>query len=126
MSVNQIANLQNTVPILQQERSTVTTNPFIPNEQKTIELEKIDKEANLIIEEQYKKNKSNSIFNLTIAEINKHVSSSFIGFLDDLFTKPQDVSWKVYIPMIIQKDQRYTYLGILLILVALYMLAVRR
>jgi hypothetical protein len=126
MSVNQIANLQNAVPILQQERSTVTTNPFIPNEQKTIELEKIDKEANLIIEEQYKKNKTNSIFNLTIAEINKHVSSSFIGFLDDLFTKPQDVSWKVYIPMIIQKDQRYTYLGILLILVALYMLAVRR
>jgi len=126
MSVNQIANIQNAIPILQQERSTVTTNPFIPNEQKTIELEQIDKQANEIIEQQYKKNKTNSIFNLTIAEINKNIAASFIGFLDDLFLKPEDMPWKVYIPMIIQKDQRYTYLGVLFIIIAVYMLAVRR
>jgi hypothetical protein len=126
MSVNQIANIQNAVPILQQERSTITTNPFIPNEQKTIELEQIDKQANAIIEEQYNKNKTSSIFNLTISEINKNVAASFIGFLDDLFVKPQDMPWRIYIPMIIQKDQRYTYIGVLFILIAVYMLAVRR
>jgi hypothetical protein len=124
-SLNQIANISNAVPILQQERSQITTNPFIPNEQKTLELETLDKQANAIIEEQYNKNKTASIFNLTIKQINKNVSSSFIGFFNDLFAKPKDMPWRIYVPMILQKDQRYTYIGVLLIVIAIYMLAVR-
>lgn len=126
MSVNQIANISNAVPILQQQRSSITTNPFIPNEQRAIELQQIDKSANLIIEEQYNKNKTTSIFNLPISTINDNISSSFIGFFNDLFVKPADMPWRIYVPMILEKDQRYTYLGVLCIFIAIYMLAVRK
>ena len=126
MSLNRIANISNTVPILQQERSTITTNPFIPNEQKQIELEQIDKEANQIIEQQYNNNRTSSIFNKTISEINTNIATSFIGLLDDLFVKPTDMPWRIYIPMILEKDQRYAYIGVLAILIAIYMLAVRK
>lgn len=126
MSVNQIANISNAIPILQQERSNITTNPFIPNEQRTIELEQIDKAANLIIEEQYNKNKTSSIFNLSLRDINTNISSSFIGFFNDLFLKPADMPWRIYVPMILERDQRYTYIGVLCIFIAVYMLAVRK
>lgn len=126
MSVNQIANISNAVPILQQERSNITTNPFIPNEQRTMELEQIDRSANLIIEEQYNKNKTSSIFNLSLRDINTNISSSFIGFFNDLFLKPNDMPWRIYIPMILERDQRYTYIGVLCIFIAVYMLAVRK
>ena len=121
---NNIANIQNPVPILQQERSQIITNPFIPNVQKEKELETIDKQANDIIEQAYNKNKTNSIANLSVSDINKNLSQSVIGFLDDLFLKPQDVPWKTYLPMILQKDQRYTYIGILFIIIAFYMLLI--
>ena len=55
--------MNNPVPILQQEKSSITTNPFIPNDQKIKELEIIDKEANKIIEDAYNKNKTSSIAN---------------------------------------------------------------
>lgn len=126
MSVNRIANISNTIPILQQERSSITTNPFIPNEQRTLELEQIDKQANLIIEEQYNKNKKSSIFNLPLRDINTNISSSFIGFFNDLFLKPADMPWRIYIPMILERDQRYTYIGVLCIFIAVYMLVVRK
>jgi len=126
MSVNEIVNITNPTPILQQERSQITTNPFIPNEQRTMELEQIDKAANLIIEEQYNKNKTSSIFNLSLRDINTNISSSFIGFFNDLFLKPADMPWRIYVPMILERDQRYTYIGVLCIFIAVYMLAVRK
>jgi len=119
---NNIVNIQNPTPILKQERSSITTNPFIPNEQKTLEMEELDKEANKIMEQTWLKSKSNSIRNLSINEINTNVSSSVIGFIDDLFKKPTETLWKDYIIEIIQKEQRYTYLGVLFILIAIYML----
>lgn len=125
MSLNQIANISNAIPILQQERSKITTNPFIPNTQRIRELEELDIDANKIIEAEYNKNKTTSVVNLSIREINKNVSSSVIGFLDDLFKKPKDIPWRVYLPIIIQKDQRYTYIGVLFIIVAIYMLLVK-
>jgi hypothetical protein len=125
MSLNKIANISNAVPILQQERSQITTNPFIPNSQKIKELEELDKDAAEIIESEYNKNKTTSIYNLSIKEINKNISSSVIGFLDDLFKKPKDIPWRLYLPMIIQKDQRYTYIGVLFIIIAIYMLLVK-
>ena len=79
MSVNEIVNITNPTPILQQERSQITTNPFIPNEQRILELEQLDKSANQIIEESYNKNKTNSIANLNLRDISKNISSSFIG-----------------------------------------------
>jgi hypothetical protein len=119
---NQIVNITNPIPILQQERSQITTNPFIPNEQQTFELEQLDTKANQIIEETYNKNKTNSIANLNLRDISKNISSSFIGILDDLFNKPEDIKWIDYIFFIFQKDQRYAYIGIVLIIIAYYMM----
>jgi len=119
-------NIQNPTNILQQSKSNIVTNPFIPNEQREIELRVLDYQANKIIEEAYKKNKTTSgISSLTINDINKNVSSSTIGFLDDMFKKPENTLWGDYLQEIIQKEQRFAYLGVLLILIALYMLVTR-
>jgi hypothetical protein len=119
-----IINLQNPQPILQQDRSNIVTNPFIPNVQKERELETINKEASDIIEKEYNKNKTSSILNQPIKDINKNIAGSVIGILDDLFNKPDDTDWTSYIQTILQKDQRYAYIGILFILIAVYSLIV--
>lgn len=119
---DKIINIQNPVPILKQEKSSIITNPFIPNEQKQLEIQELDKEANEIMEIAWAQSKTNSIANLSLNQINKNVSFSVIGFLDDLFLKPKDISWKDYLIEIIQKEQRYTYIGVLFILIAIYML----
>ena len=116
-----VINIKNPDPILLQERSKITTNPFIPNEQKEMELSILDKEANDIL---IKKNTQSKFTNLSIHQINKNISKSFIGLLDDLFTKPESKSWIEYIKEIMQKDDRYSYIGILLILIAVYMMIV--
>jgi hypothetical protein len=116
--------MDNPVPILQQEKSNITTNPFIPNEQKIKELEIIDKKANKIIEDAYNKNKTTSISNLSIKDIIINISDSVIGILDDLFVKPENINWPNYISSILQKNQRYTYIGILFLIIAFYMLLV--
>ena len=119
---DKIVNIQNPVPILKQEKSSIITNPFIPNEQKQLEIQELDKRANQIMEIAWAQSKTNSIANLSLNQINKNVSFSVIGFLDDLFLKPKDISWKDYLIEIIQKEQRYTYIGVLFILIAIYML----
>lgn len=124
MSVNNIVNITNPIPILQQERSQITTNPFIPNEQQTLELQQLDKRANEIIEESYNKNKTNSIANLNLRDISKNISSSFIGIFDDLFNKPEDIKWVDYIFLIFQKDQRYAYIGVVLLMISFYMMII--
>jgi hypothetical protein len=125
MSVNKIVNITNPTPILKQERSRITTNPFIPNEQRILELEQLDKSANKIIEESYNKNKTNSIANLNLRDVSKNISSSFIGISEDLFNKPKDVKWVDYIFLIFQKDQRYAYIGVVLLMIAFYMMIVK-
>lgn len=126
MSDNVIRGLVNPQPILQQDKSSiVTTNPFIPNEQKTRELTELQNQANTIIEDAYKENKTSTIAYMSITDISKNLSTSVSGLFDDLFTKPNDIPWNVYIPMILQKEQRYAYLGILLILISLYIIITR-
>ena len=114
------------VPILQQEKSSITTNPFIPNTQKEKEMQVIDSQANAILQEYYNSNKNNSIQNLTLSQVTTNVSTSFTGFLDDLFIKDDNTSWKEHLIEISTKDQRYAYLGVLLICVSLFLLLVKR
>jgi hypothetical protein len=126
MSDKVIANLVPQKPILQQDKSSlVTTNPFIPNEQRTKEIESMQKEANDIIESAYTQNKTSSIKEQSLSQLNKNVAHSVVSFLDDLFNKPKDIPWKHYLPMIIQKDQRYTYFGVLLVFVSIFFLIVK-
>lgn len=90
----------NPTPILQQTKSIITTNP-------------------LIIEKQ------EDIANPTFKDINKGVSITFIGLLDDMFNKPDDIDWFTYLKEILKKDKRYNYLTVLLFLIALYILLVK-
>jgi len=114
-----ISNIQNPVNILQQESSKITTNPFIPNEQKIMELEVIDRESNEIIKKAHEKN---NIYNLSIKQINENISKSVIGFLDDLFIKPENNNWIEYLQIILLKEERYVYLGFLLIMFVIIMM----
>lgn len=127
MSDKVIANLLPQKPILQQDKSSlVTTNPFIPNDQKTKELEAIQDEANSIIEAAYAQNKTSSIQDQTLSQLNQNIAQSVMGFLDDLFTKPNDIPWKHYLPIIVQKEQRYTYFGVLLMFISIFFLIVKQ
>lgn len=120
MSDKVIANLQNPMPILQQVSSNITTNPFIPNKQKIEEIEILESEANKIIEKAHE-NKDTSIQNVTIKKIGENISISVVGFLDDLFIKPSEISWSNYLLVIIKKEDRYAYFGILFIMLGLIM-----
>lgn len=127
MSDKVIANLIPPKPILQQQKSSlVVTNPFIPNEQKAQELEAVQKEANDIVRVAYQQNQTSSIQNQSLGQLNKNISQSVIGLLDDIFKKPDDIPWKHYLPMIIQKEQRYTYIGILLVFISIFFLIVKQ
>lgn len=111
--------MESNIPILQQQRSSITTNPFIPNEQREFELESISKDANKIVESEYLKNKTSSIQNKTLQEINQNIANSVVGILDDLFKKPSETNWHIYIIEICTKEQRYAYIGILLIFISI-------
>lgn len=91
--------LTNPQPILQQTKSNITTNPFIIEQEKAI--------------------------NPTFTDINTGVSKSFIGFMDDLFNKPDNISWPNYLKIILAKDQRYTYLTVLLFFSVLYIYLIK-
>lgn len=121
-----IVNLQNAFPILQQPRSNITTNPFIPNEQKEFEIEVLEKNANEIVEKAYLSNKTSSISNLSLKNIVHNTANSFIGFMNDLFDKPKDKKIIEHIINILEKEQRYAYIGLILIIIALYMEVVRK
>jgi hypothetical protein len=96
-----IANISNPIPILQQESSNITTNTLIPKIS-TIEVELPRQQQNLFQIEYLTK-----------------ISSSFIGFFNELFIKPDNISWLDYLQTIIKKDQRYYYMGIFLIALAI-------
>ena len=119
--MSDIANLQNPFPILQQPRSNITTNPFIPNEQKQYELEVLEKNANEIVEKAYMQNKTSSISNLSVKTVIHNTANSFVGVLNDLFEKPKEVNFINHVLNILQKEQRYAYIGLIFIIIALYM-----
>lgn len=120
-----VANVMNPFPILQQPSSMITTNPFIPNKQKEMELEVIQQEANNIISQQYSEHITSSIKNLKLNQILDNISSSCIGLMDDLFAKPDEVEWRYYIIEITSRDQRYAYIGILFVFMALIIAVLR-
>lgn len=125
MTASVISGLTNPQPILQQSSSSMTTNPFIPQDQRDREIQVIQTNANEILK-QANDNQRKNIGDMSLREINKNMASSVVGFLDDLFLKPENTPWKEYLPQILEKDQRFTYFGVLLILVALYMLLTKQ
>jgi len=109
-------SLQNPEPILKQQKSKINTNPFIPDNQKTIELKNIQDETNKILSDNYNKNK---LINTSLSDINKNISKTCIGIMNDLLNKPDNIVWYEYIQIVIKKDDRYAYLGIIFIIISL-------
>ena len=148
-----ISNIQNPINILQQPKAKLTTNvfmensnigsnyigndknvinttsnikttPFIPDIQKEIELTELNDNANKIITDNYNKNITSSIRNISFRDLHKNISISCVDLLDDALNKPNEIMWGEYIQIILQKNQRYTYVGFLLIFLAIFILLV--
>lgn len=101
------------IPILQQQKSDIITNPLIiPKE---IESEIVSDE----------KEEKKTISDMTLGEINKNISSSFLGVCEDLLNKPSEERWNNYIFIILQKDNRYTFLILLFLFIFLFYIIVR-
>lgn len=99
------------VPILQQQKSNIITNPLIiPKEEK--------EEINDI-------NENNDISDMTLSQINQNVSSSFLGLCQDILQKPKEERWNNYIFIIIQKDNRYKFLLILIFFIFVFYIIVK-
>jgi hypoxanthine-guanine phosphoribosyltransferase len=113
-------------PILQQQKSLLTTNAFIPDNIKMMELNDIQNNVNNIIQNEYNKNITSSIQNLSLSDINRNISESCIGVLDDILNKPKNIAWIEYVQIILKKKQRYTYIGIMLIFIAFFILIVSK
>lgn len=114
--------IDNPKPILLRQKSKMNTNPFIPDSQKQIELQAVQDNANNIITEYYNKNTTSSIQNLSLSEINKNIGESMMGFMNDMLNKPKNIDWLTHTQLSLRKDNRYTYIGIVLVIIALYIL----
>lgn len=114
--------IKNPDPILLQQKSKITTNAFIPDKQKENELQDLQNNANKIMLEYYNKNTTSSIQNLNLSEINKNIANSVIGLMDDLLNKPNNTTWLSHIELSLKKDNRYTYIGIVFVIIAIYLI----
>ena len=50
------------------------------------------------------------------------MANSIVNAFNELFQKPKDISIFEYIPIVLKKDERYGYIGILLICIAIFYL----
>lgn len=62
---------------------------------------------------------------LSITDINRNFSNSMIGILDDLYTKPDTESWASYIYIVMTKDDRLLYVGLLFLFIVLFYLIIQ-
>lgn len=101
-----IINIRNPINILSQPKSSLDTNPLIPNKQDTFEIEQpISGET---------------IARVPFHELNQNIAKSCTEFLDDILNKPEDIAWNNYIIISLQKDNRYPYIGIMLLVVSIF------
>ncbi len=84
--------IQNPVPILQQQKSSITTNKFV---------------------------------NPSFTDINKNISNSFLGFMNDLLNKDKDAPIIDHFFIVIGKEDMYNYLSILIIFIVLLLLLLK-
>ena len=105
MNTVKIVPITNPIPILQQESSNITTNTLIPKET-TIEIDLPQSNTRIEIFKEY---------DIYFTKI----SSSLIDFFNDLFIKPDDINWFTYLQKITLKNDRYFYIGIFCIAIAI-------
>lgn len=120
-----IVNIQNPLPILQQPKSSIITNPLIPNEQKEIEYVTTDINENIKLNKEYEEKKQDGIKYQSFSTIHSKISESVLGVLTDLFDKPEDETIFMHIINIFTKDQRYAYIGLLMIIISIIIYIIR-
>lgn len=99
------------IPILQQPKSNIITNPLIIPKEDPEEINDM--------------NENNDISDMTLSQINQNVSSSFLGLCQDILQKPKEERWNNYIFIIIQKDNRYKFLLILVFFIFIFYIIVK-
>jgi hypothetical protein len=117
--MNNIVNLQNPIPILQQPKSEIITNKLIPNRQKVEEYEIIDNIELRKQQEQKIKLENNGIKYASFATIHTRISESIIGIITEIFDKPYNEGIFEHINNTFTKNQRYAYIGLLLIMISI-------
>jgi len=105
--------------ILKQTRSEVLTNSFISKESKESEIKELEIVANEIVADAYKK-KNRGLKDMTIEEIMTSMSDACVGISRDLYKKPDNVGWVDYSSIIVLKNGRYKYIGLMIIFIVLY------
>ena len=105
------------IPI-QQLTDDIQPHAFISESQKQQELNNLQKEANHIFDKSFVH--ESGIQNLSILEINNRISDSVVGILNDIYIKPSNEDWIPYFFKILKYKERYTYIGIILIFISLY------
>lgn len=120
-----IINIQNPIPILEQPKSSITTNPLIPNKQKEIEYTITDKKESETLNKEYKEKQKNGIKYQSFYTIHSKISQSVIGILTELFDKPKENTISEHIINIFTKDQRYAYIGFLLVIISMIIYIIR-
>lgn len=111
--------------ILKQMRSQMVTTGLISAEQREKEIKELEIAANEIVEIAHK-SKQKSIKDLTLQQILTNVSDTVVGLSRDIFLKPNDKKWGVYIQEILLKKDRYVYIGVILIFIVLYIYVFKR
>ena len=146
----------NPIPILQQPKSEIITNPFIVPFDKYHNIVPYDlittgsttptiittetttptisttetTPSNSIMPTNFTTNSTTNstettIENHSFSKIVENTSITFVGILDDIYRKPDDVSWLEYIRQIVVKNNRFNYIAIILFFIVLYILLVK-
>jgi hypothetical protein len=105
--------------ILKQTRSEVLTNSFISKESKESEIKELEIAANEIVGDLYNK-RNRGLKDMTIEEIMTNMSDACVGISRDIYKKPDNVGWVDYSSIIILKNGRYKYIGMMIIFIVLY------
>ena len=108
------------VSILKQSRSDFITTGLISADQRKKELDSITVEANEIVDATFKE-RNKGIQDLTLKEILTNTSDTAVGIVHDLTNKPKQVNWLEHLKVTVTKDQRYMYIGILLLFFGVYL-----
>lgn len=100
-----IQNIHNPIPVLQQPKSQVLSNSLVPN---TLQEETV----------QLPTHNTPSLLDISIRNVATGMSSSVLGFMEDIFHKSDSDSWIEHFQYSAIKEQRYMYFGILCIFIA--------
>ena len=112
--------VMNPLAILQQQKAALTKNEFLVKE----EIRQIKNRQDIDnFNDKLQKDTDANYVNFNNS-INKNLSITLIGFTDDLLNKPHETHWKHYLPIILEKDDRYIYLLILIIFITFFIILI--